>query len=210
MIYIIAAFAAAYVIGSFPSAYVAGKLFKGIDIRKHGSGNVGATNVVRVVGKVPGIIVFIIDLLKGTFCVIVIPSVLIRVFPAVNGKYSLVCILLGAIVVSGHIWTVFLRFKGGKGVATTAGVMAGLAPEILGMGLLIWIIVFFLWRYVSLASILAAVSLPILAIFLGKSLEFIIFTSMLCVVGLFGHRGNIRRLLQGTEAKVSKTEKSQH
>ena len=205
MIYIIVAILAAYILGSIPTAYIFGKVLKGIDIRQHGSGNVGATNVFRVFGKGPAIIVFIIDVLKGFIAVTIIPYYLRPLVPEIS--YS-VYLVLGAAVIAGHIWTCFLRFKGGKGVSTTAGVMAGLSPLVMVGGLLVWIIVFSLWKYVSLASIAAAVSIPVLAVVTGQTIEFVIFSACLCMVGVFSHRANIQRLIQGTEKKMVKAEKS--
>ena len=201
MIYIFLFAVIAYLLGAFPTAYIFGKMLKGIDIRKHGSGNVGATNVFRTVGKVSGIIVLVIDFLKGLIAVTVLPSLLQSLFPeATLPPYAY--IVLGASVISGHIWTVFLKFKGGKGVATTGGVMAGLSPLLLLLCLAVWIIVFSAWRYVSLASIIAATALPVLAVIFGKDISFIAFCSILCIVGVYGHRSNIKRLLAGKEKKL--------
>ncbi|MGD2279287.1 MAG: glycerol-3-phosphate 1-O-acyltransferase PlsY [Candidatus Omnitrophota bacterium] len=201
MVFVVLSVVAAYLLGAIPTAYIFGKALKGIDIREHGSGNVGATNVFRTVGKAPGIIVFILDFMKGFLAVTVIPFLLYRIAPdPVVRPY--VYILLGAAAIGGHIWNVFLKFKGGKGVATTAGVMSGLSPAIFGLGLLVWVVIFAIWRYVSLASILAATALPILAVILRKDPPFIIFCSVLCVIGIFSHRSNIQRLLKGKEKKI--------
>ncbi|MFH1552381.1 MAG: glycerol-3-phosphate 1-O-acyltransferase PlsY [Candidatus Omnitrophota bacterium] len=208
MIYVALSVIAAYLIGAFPTAYVAGKLLKGIDIRKYGSGNVGATNVFRTLGKVPGFLVFAIDFLKGTAAVTLIPLGLQKISPDIVGTYGFIYIMLGAAAISGHIWPVFLAFKGGKGVATTAGVMVGLSPGIFLVCFAVWIIVFAIWKYVSLASIIAAVALPVFAALAGKSLDFILFCAVLCMVGIYAHRDNIRRLIQGTEGKIVKVKKS--
>ena len=201
MVFVILSVVAAYLLGAIPTAYIFGKVLKGIDIREHGSGNVGATNVFRTVGKAPGIVVFIIDFMKGFLAVTLIPVLLGEIAPEASIQPYLY-ILLGAAAICGHIWTVFLKFKGGKGVATTAGVMSGLSPAIFGLGLLVWVAIFAIWRYVSLASIAAATSLPILAVILGKDLSFIIFCSVLCVIGIFSHRSNIQRLIKGKEKKI--------
>ncbi len=191
-----------YIVGSIPTAYIFGKLLKGIDIREHGSGNVGATNVFRVIGKVPGIIVLIIDFLKGFLAVTIIPLVLELSYPGVFRGAIYFITLIGGAVIAGHIWTIFLKFKGGKGVATTAGVMIALAPLVFLSCLIIWAVIFFIWRYVSLASIVASCALPIMALVFGRSLSFIIFCCILCAVGVYGHRSNIKRLIQGTEKKL--------
>ncbi|MGB2631232.1 MAG: glycerol-3-phosphate 1-O-acyltransferase PlsY [Candidatus Omnitrophota bacterium] len=200
MIYIIFAVLAAYLLGSFPTAYVFGKVLKNIDIREHGSGNVGATNVFRVIGKTPGIIALVIDFAKGLVAVTVLPAVLVNLMPGELPSY--VYILLGTAAIAGHIWTIFLRFKGGKGVATTAGVMAGLAPVLFAVCLSVWVFFFAVWRYVSVASIAAAVSLPFFAMVFGKDLSFVIFCSAICMVGAYSHRSNIKRLLNGEEKKL--------
>ncbi len=204
MIYIILAIGAAYLIGSIPTAYIFGKVLKGIDIRDYGSGNVGATNVFRTVGKIPGVIVLVIDCLKGLVAVTLLPAALEKIFPQAVEAESIIYIFLGASVISGHMWTWFLRFKGGKGVATTAGVMAGLSPGILLACLGVWIAVFILWKYVSLASMSAAVALPVFAVISGRSVEYTVFCAVLCMVGIYAHRGNIKRLINGKEKKLVK------
>ncbi len=195
---------AAYLLGSMPTAYIFGKVLKGIDVRDYGSGNVGATNVFRTVGKVPGIIVMVIDLLKGYLAVTLLPYLVMKCFVKAPAFDDMGYIMLGAAVISGHIWTCFLRFKGGKGVATTAGVMAGLFPVIFLCGLVVWIITFSIWKYVSLASITAAAFLPILALVFDKGLPVILFCSVLCLVGVIAHKANIKRLIQGTEKRIVK------
>ncbi|MFQ5952618.1 MAG: glycerol-3-phosphate 1-O-acyltransferase PlsY [Candidatus Omnitrophota bacterium] len=201
MIYVILAAIAAYFLGAIPTGYIFGRVLKNIDIREHGSGNVGATNVFRTVGKVPGIIVLAIDVLKGFLAVTVLPLCVKTIFPDVLLP-AYTYILLGVSVIAGHIWTVFLKFKGGKGVATTAGVMAGLAPLILAGSFLVWVVVFAIWRYVSLASICAATALPIFAVISGRDLSFVIFCAVLCLVGVYSHRSNILRLIRGKEKKL--------
>ena len=202
MIYIILGIVTAYIIGSIPTAYIFGKL-KGIDIRECGSGNVGATNVARNLGKIPGIMVFVVDFLKGLIPVVLIPIVIeYIVTEPLDISSSLFKILLGSSAILGHIFTIFLRFKGGKGVSTTAGVMAALSPISLVVGLVLWTIIFKISKYVSLASIIASISLPITAVIIGKSVDFVIFCSILCLGGVYFHRENIKRLIQGTENKV--------
>lgn len=202
MIYIPLAVLAAYLIGAIPTGFIFAKAIKGIDIRQHGSGNVGATNVFRILGKGPGIAVFVVDFSKGLLAVTVIPLVFKHLFAGMSTLNGSLYLILGAAAIAGHIWTVFLDFKGGKGVATTAGVMAGLAPLLMLAGLIVWAAAFSIWRYVSLASILAAVSLPTLAAIAGKDIYFIFFCSILCIVGIYSHRSNIKRLLNGTEKKM--------
>ncbi len=191
-----------YLIGSVPTAYIFGKLYKGIDIRQHGSGNVGATNVFRVLGKGPGILVLLIDILKG-----VVPVVFVS--RALGLGHTLDYILLSLAAVIGHNWTVFLNFKGGKGIATSLGVLIGMTVQmpmirsvLLGT-VLVWIICFVIWRYVSLASIVAAVALPILSLATGQSVEFQILSVIFCVFVIWRHKPNIERLKKGQESRIS-------
>ncbi|MDD5634843.1 MAG: glycerol-3-phosphate 1-O-acyltransferase PlsY [Candidatus Omnitrophica bacterium] len=209
MNYVIFSLLLAYVLGSIPTAYVFGKVLKGIDIREYGSGNVGATNVFRVMGKWPAIIVFIIDFLKGFLAVTLVPLLMQKFFSVINpDRYDYVITFSGVAAIAGHIWTCFLKFKGGKGVATTAGVMIGIAPLIFVGGLIVWTAAFYSWRYVSLASLIAATSLPVFALFSGKGFPFVIFCCALCIVGVYSHRENIKRLIQGKENKFVKGQKS--
>jgi len=209
MIAVILAVICAYLVGAIPFAYIFGKLIGGIDVREHGSGNVGATNIARTIGKGPGVAVFVLDLLKGTVAVTLIPAIFGRVFPGFMEGRQYALILLGGAAIAGHIWTVFLNFKGGKGVSTTAGVMVGLDPVIFVCAMVIWAVVFFVWKYVSVASIAAAVALPLLAVLTGKDFSFTLFCAVLCMVGVYAHRGNIKRLINGTETRIVKAEKSQ-
>lgn len=208
MIYTFLALLAAYLIGSIPTGYVFGRVLKGIDIRKYGSGNVGATNVFRSVGKTAGIAVLILDFLKGLVAVTILPLGFLKIFPAMTEGGISFYIFMGAAAIAGHIWTCFLRFRGGKGIATTFGVMAGLFPVIFAGCLVVWVIFFSIWKYVSLASIAACISLPILALATGEDIRIALFTSVLCIVGVYAHRSNIKRLIQGTESKLVKVKKS--
>lgn len=190
-----------YLIGSIPTAYIFGRLYKGIDIRQYGSGNVGATNVFRVLGKIPGIIVLLIDILKGVVPVVFVAN-------ALQLHQTLDYILLSLAAVVGHNWTVFLNFKGGKGIATSLGVLIGMAiqmpiikPVLLGT-LLVWVVCFLISRYVSLASIVAAVALPLLSLLTHQSIEFQILSVVFCVFVIWRHQPNIQRLKKGQESRV--------
>ena len=189
-----------YLIGSIPSAYIAGRVSKNIDIRKFGSGNVGATNAFRVLGKFWGIIVFICDFLKGFFCVGILPHIFkISLEP----KFITV---LGISVILGHIYTIFLNFKGGKGVATGFGVLLGLGlyiPQfylVLLIVLGVWMITFYFCEIVSLASILSALTLPLATFYLSK--DYFIFTLIVGILIIWRHRSNIKRLLRKEELPV--------
>ena len=189
-----------YFIGAIPTAYWFG-LLKGIDIRKQGSGNVGATNAIRVLGKQIGFTVLAIDILKG-----IIPTTIIASAFGLTQPWMLV--LLGLVAVCGHNWTVFLEFKGGKGIATSLGVLIGFAvqiPQMQPVLLLVvgaWGVVFLLSGYVSLASIIAAVVLPVAMVFYNTPFIMRLLAIVLCIFVVLRHRTNIRRLVNGTENRV--------
>ena len=202
MLNLIISIVAAYLIGSIPTSFIFGKLLKGIDIRQHGSGNVGATNVFRVIGKIPALSVLFIDILKGAVAVMLLPQIFLNNFIGVNLGLETYKIILGICAISGHVWSVFLNFKGGKGVATTAGVMIALSLKIVTGSAVIWVVVFSVFRIVSVASIVASVFLPIFSIIFQESLILTIFTVILCVVGTYKHKENIKRLLRGEEKRI--------
>lgn len=191
-----------YLVGSIPTAYLVGKFVRGIDIRQHGSGNVGATNAFRVIGKKWGIAVLLFDIFKGFFAVFYLPT-------WVNGgtlPISVTSLVYGLAAIVGHTWTPWLGFRGGKGVATSLGVLIGLVPTAAGMALLTWLGIFLWKRYVSLASLGMAATFPFwMALFYRRSEFFPLL--LLISVGLaaflfYTHRENIRRLRQGQEKKL--------
>jgi glycerol-3-phosphate acyltransferase PlsY len=193
---------ASYLLGSFPTSIVVGKALKGIDIRQYGSGNAGATNTFRVLGPAAGVFVFAIDLAKGMAAVLVLTRLVSSSFPI---NLELLRILAAAAVISGHIWTVFAGFKGGKGVGTAAGALLALAPVQVAIAFAVWAVVAFCSGYVSLGSLSAAVTLP-LCLGIGKlalnrpvSSEFLVFACLLAGLIILTHRTNIRRLLRGEE-----------
>ena len=198
-----------YLLGSLPIGYVVGKI-AGVDIRKSGSGNIGATNVLRVLGKKYGYTVFFLDALKG-FAVVRISLALVSTTPSAE-PYANLFALLGAVVcVIGHSFPVWLNFRGGKGVATSAGVIIGLMPLAAIIVFPIWFIVFEICRFVSVASICAAISLPItIALFLRfkvmDSVVLLYFSIALAVVVVWRHRSNFSRLLNGTEQRFTRKE----
>jgi glycerol-3-phosphate acyltransferase PlsY len=190
-------FIAAYLVGAFPTSYVAGKLFKGIDLREHGSKNLGATNVYRVLGWKFAVPVAIVDILKGTLPVVAFA-------PRVSDS-ALVAMLVGAMAVVGHVFSVFVGGKGGKGVATSAGVMLGLAPAAVGICMLIWLVLVRTTGYVSLGSMLGAVALPIgIQVLHPGRRELVLPSVVLAALIVFLHRANIRRLLNGTENRFGR------
>ncbi|MFK5922480.1 MAG: glycerol-3-phosphate 1-O-acyltransferase PlsY [Verrucomicrobiota bacterium] len=187
-----------YLIGSIPFGFLAGKL-RGIDIREHGSGNIGATNVLRTLGKGIGIPVLILDVLKG-----LLPVLIAQHF----SEQSLIHILTAFATIMGHNYTLWLRFKGGKGIATSAGALIPLIPLPLLIAVAIWLILFFTTRYVSVASIGAALAIPIVTIVQQATqnewnVPLISFTVLLALLATWKHRSNIRKLCNGTENRFT-------
>lgn len=185
-----------FLCGSIPFGYLAGRV-NGVDVRKVGSGNVGATNVFRALGKKWGITVFILDMLKG-FLPVQGAAMSLKGQPS----EEIFIILVGVAALLGHSFTPFLKFKGGKGVATSTGVFLALMPAALGVAIVIWGLVWLILRYVSLASIVAAASFPLLACFFYRGK--IWFISAAFVMGaliIIRHWSNIQRLWNGTERK---------
>jgi acyl phosphate:glycerol-3-phosphate acyltransferase len=190
----------AYLIGSIPTGFLMTKIFVGSDIRSAGSKNVGATNVYRVAGKLPGLLTLIIDIAKGAIVATLIVDFFYTYLPDVD--YTFYKVLLGLIAILGHIYSVFLKFKGGKGVATTIGVTAAIAPLALLTSLAIWLIVFIPTSYVSLGSLAFGIALPISAIIFDQPFYIVIFCITLCIINTYKHKDNIKRLLKGEENKT--------
>lgn len=192
----------AYLIGSIPTAVWYGRFFHGIDIRQHGSGNAGATNSLRIMGKRAGIIVLLVDVLKG-FLAVKFASIFLQYTD--NQSVELISVLLGGAVVIGHIFPVFAQFKGGKGVATALGVILAVNPLMALGSILVFILIVFLTRYVSLGSMLAGFSFPILMlIFQKQNPIYIYFGFGLAILLMITHRENIKKLLNGTENKFKR------
>lgn len=195
-------FITAYLLGSISFGYIVGKVARGVDIRQFGSGNVGATNVFRTLGKGLGILVLFLDMAKGVLAVTVIPWVFQKIVQeGLLNNIELIRILFGVVAVAGHVWTVFLGFKGGKGVATTVGVFLGLTwlPMLISMG--VFIAVVFLTRYISVGSITMGIVLFIMNLVFKKPIEYIIISGVLALLIIYTHRSNIHRLINGTENK---------
>ncbi|MFH1198692.1 MAG: glycerol-3-phosphate 1-O-acyltransferase PlsY [Candidatus Omnitrophota bacterium] len=199
--------AASYLIGSIPTAYIFVRLLKGVDVRKVGSGNVGATNASRILGKKLGILVLLLDILKGFVVVFFLSDFLAPRVSLIST--DALRVILGFVAICGHNWTIFLNFKGGKGVATTLGVLAGLAFKIpginiaLGLILLSWLIVFIISRIVSLASIVGALLFPIFVLIFNHSVFMFIIAIILAAFIILRHKSNIQRLLQGKESRIN-------
>jgi glycerol-3-phosphate acyltransferase PlsY len=190
----------AYLIGSIPTGFLMTKIFIGADIRSAGSKNVGATNVYRVAGKLPGFLTLIIDIAKGIIVVTLVADFFYRYLPDVD--YIFYKTLLGLIVILGHIYSVFLKFKGGKGVATTIGVTAAIAPLVLLVSLAVWLVVFIPTNYVSLGSLAFGIALPISALVFDQPFYVVIFCVILCMINTYKHKDNIKRLLKREENKT--------
>ena len=182
----------AYLAGSIPFGLLVGKIFYHVDVREHGSGNTGTTNVFRVLGKKAGIAVFACDMLKGYI-------------PAVIAAYFFdpwFAIYIAAAPVVGHMYSVFLKGSGGKGVATGAAVVLALVPLAFGIIIVVWVLLILTTRYVSLASLVATFLVPVLVIAFDDPLPYEIAAVLVTVVIFWAHRANIRRLFQGTENRV--------
>jgi glycerol-3-phosphate acyltransferase PlsY len=203
---LILAAVASYLIGAIPTAYIFCRLLKEVDIRKVGSGNVGATNAMRAIGKGWGITVLLLDVLKGFLPVVLLGNAAASYVTEMPDE--LIRIILGLSCICGHNWTIFLGFKGGKGVATTLGVLIGLATAVSGLrlalGLVIatWFVVFIIFRIVSLASIAAATAFPVYLLLLRQSNILLSAGIIFSVFIIIRHRSNIRRIARGEEKKI--------
>ena len=182
-----------YLLGSIPSGWLAGRWLKGIDLRELGSGSTGATNVLRQVGKGPALVVFLIDVGKGAAAVLIARAL---------GLGDWIQVLAGLTALAGHIWPVWLGFKGGKAVATGLGMFLGLAWPVGLASFGVFMAVFSLSRLVSLASVLAAISLPLLMAAGSGSTANLVVALVAMLLVLWRHRSNIQRLINGTEPKL--------
>jgi glycerol-3-phosphate acyltransferase PlsY len=212
--YIIVA-VAAYLLGSIPTGFLVARA-KGVDIRNVGSGNIGATNAMRVLGKPAGIFVLLMDAFKGWYACQVGLLVFFQFLPHANihsnadvhnvvGCMDTFPIIAGIFAVLGHNYTCWLKFKGGKGIATTAGVFLALAPWALLVALVVFILAILLTKYVSVGSIAAAVALPVTVWMMSPHNLFLcIVTTALGVLAIWKHKANIQRLMAGTENRLGK------
>lgn len=189
---------ASYLVGAIPASYLAARLFRGIDLREHGSRNLGATNLYRVLGWRFAVPVALFDIAKGT-----VPVLLFA--PRLSDS-QLVALGCGILAVVGHVYSVFVRFRGGKGVATAAGVMLALTPAALGVAALVWLVLVYLTGYVSVGSISAAAVFPLAVLLLEhpESPEILWLDAAVAAAIIWFHRANIRRLLNGTENRFGR------
>lgn len=182
-----------YLLGSVPFGYIVGKLFKKIDIREYGSGNIGTTNAFRILGPVLASLVLIGDIGKGVF------SIYLVRFLNIDSLFIL--IIAGLAVICGHDWSLFLRFKGGKGVATTFGVIFSFNLVISILAVIVWVIIIIFTKYASLASISSLTAVVIFMILLKQPYEYVIFSIIILILTVFKHKENIKRLRLGKEKK---------
>lgn len=187
-----------YLLGSIPTGFLIVKGLRGIDIRTVGSGNVGATNVARVLGRNWGITCFVLDFLKGFVAALALPVL----FFGSGSEADIPRMLATVAVVSGHNWPCFLKFKGGKGVAAASGALFGMMPEVVLTCAGIWVVFIIPFRIVSLSSVVASAALPITIWLYGRPISYIVFGAVLAGLSVYRHRGNIQRIIQGTESKI--------
>ncbi len=198
---------AAYLIGAIPTGFLVAKA-RGVDIRAVGSGNIGATNAFRVLGRPAGTLVLLVDALKGFAAVSWLCLALPKFFTLPSSAPAGYQLLAGIGAVLGHNYTCWLKFKGGKGIATTAGVYLALAPQALGIALVTWIALALITRYVSVASVVAAVVLPAAVWLNHGSLPLGLVTTALGLLAILKHRKNIQRLQAGTENRIGQKTRS--
>lgn len=203
-----------YLVGSIPTSIIVARWRRGIDIRQHGSGNAGGTNVIRVLGWRMGVFVILMDMAKGLFATMVIARLMYGPIPFPNltpfDDFTVVQIIAGCAAILGHVWTVFAGFRGGKGIATAAGMLIGVAPIEVAVSFGVFALVFLFTHYVSLGSLSAAVAFPLTMFFRENVFmaevpgynTLIFFSLGISVLIIYTHRANIRRLLRGTENKI--------
>ena len=198
----------AYLLGAIPNGFLIAKA-RGIDIRKVGSGNIGATNVYRSVSKRAGILTFALDAVKGAVPALLFPVLVTGCSKDVAPAW--LPLLFGGLAISGHTWPVYLKFKGGKGVATSAGALIGIAPGATGIGVLFWFVALVGTRYMSVASIVAAIAVPTAGwwLYRGQGLALPVALILFGLLIIWRHKGNIARLMNGTESRFEFKKKSE-
>lgn len=208
MIKIISILILAYLLGAIPFSYWLGKLFYKIDVRKSGSMSSGATNVLRVIGPKLALPILILDILKG----FVATRLVLIFFDESDPQFIYLKLIAGILAMIGHIYPVLAQFKGGKGIATMTGVLLGTVPHVMLIAFPIFFILVSITRYVSLGSLLGALSIPIFLFFSSKNPDYkilAIFTFVVFLIALYTHRANVKRLIQGNENKLSFRKKRQ-
>jgi glycerol-3-phosphate acyltransferase PlsY len=205
-----------YLVGSIPTSIIVARWRRGIDIRQHGSGNAGGTNVIRVLGWRMGVFVILVDMAKGLVATMLVARLMYGPIPFTNltpfDDFTVVQIIAGCAAILGHVWTVFAGFRGGKGIATAAGMLLGVAPIEVAVSFGVFALVFLITHYVSLGSLSAAVAFPLTMFFRENVFmaevpgynTLIFFSLGISLLIIYTHRANIRRLLKGTENKIQK------
>jgi glycerol-3-phosphate acyltransferase PlsY len=205
-----------YLVGSVPTSIIVARWRRGIDIRQHGSGNAGGTNVIRVLGWRMGVFVILVDMAKGLIATMLVARLMYGPIPFTNltpfDDFTVVQIIAGCAAILGHVWTVFAGFRGGKGIATAAGMLLGVAPIEVAVSFGVFALVFLFTHYVSLGSLSAAVAFPLTMFFRENVFmaevpgynTLIFFSLGISLLIIYTHRANIRRLLKGTENKIQK------
>ena len=188
-----------YLVGSLPFGVIIGRAWKGVDIRQYGSGNIGFSNALRVLGWKPAAVVFVGDALKGIVPV-VLGQALLRTWHVPHADLWL--LLVGLAPILGHSFSVFLRFRGGRAVTTTLGVLIGLCWQAALVALVSWLVVVAITRYISLGSIVAALSVPTYMFLSGKSRDWLILWCVVSLLVILRHLPNMKRLVKGTEVKI--------
>jgi len=192
----------AYLLGSIPFGLLVVRALTGHDIRQEGSGNIGAANVYRVAGPVVAVVVLVLDLLKG-----LIPVIVARAVAAGRPGADTVVVLVGIAAIAGHNWSLILRGRGGKGIATSYGALLALSPAAGGVAALVWVVIAVLTRYASLASLFGVLSVPVVMLNRHEPVPHLFFGLVTLVFGVWRHRGNIHRLVRGEERRLGATEK---
>ncbi|HXX62442.1 MAG TPA: glycerol-3-phosphate 1-O-acyltransferase PlsY [Bacteroidota bacterium] len=204
-----------YLIGSIPTSIIVARRQRGIDIRQHGSGNAGGTNVLRVLGWKAGVFVILIDMAKGLFATMVLARLMYGPIPFANrtpfDDFTVVQIIAGCAAILGHVWTLFAGFRGGKGIATAGGMLLGIAPVDVAVSFGVFTVVFLISQYVSLGSLSAAVAFPLTMFFRENVFmvdiegyrTLIFFSIGISALIVFTHRANIGRLIAGKESRIS-------
>ena len=205
-----------YFVGSFPTSIIAGRLAKGIDVRRYGSGNAGGTNVIRVLGWQAGVTVILFDIFKGYIATMILPKLMYGPLPFINATpfedITVIRTIAGCAAILGHVWTAFGRFRGGKGMATAGGVLLGLATIEVLVAVGVFMLAFLISRYVSLGSISAAIAFPLTMLVRHNVFHaelqgyhtLIFFSIGIALLLLYTHRTNIKRLLAGTEHRLAR------
>ncbi|MFH1454404.1 MAG: glycerol-3-phosphate 1-O-acyltransferase PlsY [Armatimonadota bacterium] len=187
---------ASYIIGAIPFGLIIGKIFKGIDIRKEGSGNIGAANAFRTLGMVPGSLVLIFDILKGVAAVYIASTFMPENYAALFN------VIAGLAAIIGHNNSIFLNFKGGKGIATSFGVFLALNWKISLLVLLIYILMLLITKYSSVGSLSASAAMPVCMYVFRQPVEYTVFALLAAIFAFYKHKANIKRLIKGEELKV--------